>query len=145
VTTSYRPLIDFFGEKFDKTSLKEPTKSYVVHLFSHPLPVDYSKSSLVLAYFEARRKMDFFALQSIADWILWFSGMNVHQHEKHSTVYETIAMTSYNQCYSITMNKAPIYAQLSNDVSNIIHETRNIFIDEKLLQNFDHGELFFTV
>lgn len=104
--------------------INEPTLSYVVQVlcsYGRSTTNDLSKESLVLAFLNAKTKVDFESFQKIGDWSLWLTSIFPSRNDD---VIFTFGSMSYRQCHNI-VKQWDVYDDLSRNMKSITKIVNN--------------------
>lgn len=106
--------------------VSEPTKWYLISLFSlleGPPPVT---QGIILEWVETRQSGSFSSYQRLGDWITWRAGMS-HMPLEFEEHHLHVACMSYNHCNRLLSGEWGLYDELSKNLVKIIGEIRNSF------------------
>lgn len=121
-----KTLNEAFFKSIQKINRDDMMKAYLASTFTNYVRKQPPEGSLTMNFLRAKERNEFEAYQEIGDWILW-SGIFAHgSFVQHKTINLMFGKISYDFCHKMLFKKWPLYAELADDLANIILETRNI-------------------
>ncbi len=122
----------WFTERLQGLRYRPETVAYVTGVLkalARPQPGDdFSRTSIVLAYAEARRTGDFALFQRIGDWVLWVDTIMPESLENSRECVESIGQLSYYTCHRIMRGQWVVYEELADELPRIAARVRRSLV-----------------
>lgn len=127
--SNFQTLTSFFDEVLQPLPCEQPTKAYIISIYTkyRSAEHDLSKDSLTLLFAQAKEKQDFMSFQDIGDWI-FFTNTIIPTHLKNasSDYYHTLGQISYYSCYKLINKKWKIFEELSDNFIILENEAKKL-------------------
>lgn len=118
----------WLAERLRTLRVGDDTRAYVIGVldrYQHNAePIDMSRESIVLAFYDARLRGDFAAFQRIGDWTLWVSSVQPTRERSQRNVLETFGRLSYYSCHRIMRGQWGLYEELADELPVIVRDVR---------------------